>query len=85
MNYQRRASDKEFDLEESYVTNRFCDERDRAMRERMEKNEDSVKSLREGFQKLAIQLGTILGGITLLGIIANLLLQYLAINHGVKP
>ena len=85
MNYQRRSSDREFNLEENFVTSKFCDERDGATKDRMTKLENSVDSIIKTVQKANMQLAAVMGGITLIGVLAGLILQYVAIQHGVKP
>lgn len=74
-----RRDDPEY-LEDHFVRVNYCEGRHADMERRIESIENSVTSLREGFQKLAIQLGAILGAITFLGVIANLVLNYLSVH-----
>jgi phage-related minor tail protein len=72
---------REHDLEEDYVTFRFCDERDTAMKQRMSTLEESVKGLTVAYQKAVTQIAGIVGGLTFLGIVAGLLLQYFGLRE----
>jgi hypothetical protein len=73
----------DFYLEDHYVTIRECEIREGTMSERVSALEGAVGEIRKAVQKNSSQLYTIVGGITFLGIIASLILQYIAITHGV--
>ena len=76
----------DFYLEDHYVTIRECEAKDKSMSERVSALEASFEKMRETVQKNSVQLYTIVGSITFLGILAGLIMQYIAITHGVgKP
>jgi uncharacterized membrane protein len=63
-----------------YITESFCKERSGSMRERLERVENSVELLRDAYSKTVAQIAAIVGGITVLGIIASLVLQWISLN-----
>jgi tetrahydromethanopterin S-methyltransferase subunit G len=79
-----RSDDPEY-IEDNFVRIRFCDERDNAMKDRMNKMESLVERLGEDTRKSNKQLAVIMGVIVFVGAVAGLILQYVAIIHHVKP
>ena len=74
----RRHDDPEY-IEDHFVRVTFCDERDRAMKNRMDKMELSVDRLVEQTNKSNTKLAVILGILMFIGTAAGILAQYIAI------
>jgi hypothetical protein len=84
MTERRRSTDREHSTEDDFVTSRFCDERDGAMKERIDKMESLVERLGEDTKKSNTQHAVIMGVIVFIGAVAGLVLQYVAVIHGMK-
>ena len=81
----RRHDDPEY-IEDHFVRVTFCDERDRAMKNRMDKMEDSVKEIVKDQKKSNWQLAMIMGAIVFIGTAGGLIMEYVALIHGAtKP
>jgi hypothetical protein len=62
------------------VSKEFCDERSGDIERRITTVESVMESLRQALQKQAIMLGSIVGGISLIGIIITFALQLWGIH-----